>query len=509
MPFKTNNMTITNSLLLGLLLATTSTAFGQWTIVPSPTTDNLAGLYSTGANNVWAAGNSARVIKWNGTDWSSMTDLGISQQRFCIWASSSNNVYTGGAGTGNALMQYNGSTWNNITLASGWGTGSVRSIWGTAANNVWITGGAANSAARVRRYNGTTWELKNTGLASTLSGIIIYGTDANNIWLVGSTGAAGTTGIAYKWNVATESWINVLGDGLNYPTFHGIYATDANNVWIAGGEGLLNTGRIYKWNGTTWTSQTLPANTPSLYAIHGLDNNNIWAVGYNGTILKYNGTSWTAQPSGTTLELKSVRATSPSSVWTVGYSASPSNNIILFHNPANPLPLTWFAVMAQQEGNGVKLSWTTGTERNTAIFEVQCHQGNNDWRTVGNIQAKGTSTTPQHYQFLHGGVLSKGSHYYRIQQTDIDGQTSYSKVMVVQIEQHANMIKLATENPVRHGQLVLTATFPEDVVIVDALGKQLLSFQLLAGKNTIDVAGWSKGIYLIRGITANIKIVIP
>lgn len=501
-------MKLISTICLGLTLVTAPSAFAQWTVVNSATTDNLFGLYSIDANNVWVTGNNATVAKWNGTSWTSMGSIGVTQQRFSVWASSANNIYAGGAGTGNSLIQYNGTSWTNITAASGWGSGSVRSIWGSSANNVWITGGASGGAGRARRFNGTTWELKNNGLSATLSASNVYGIDANNVWIVGSTGSAETTGIAYKWNEAGNTWNAVLGDGINYPNFRGVYAADANNVWVVGGEGLMNLGHIYKWNGTSWTEQSVPNGTPTLHAIHGSGTSNIWAVGYNGTILKYNGTSWQAQSSGTTLDLQSVRVTGNSAIWAVGNSTTATNALILFSNQSTALPLSWGNIEGTQEGTDIKLSWTTLNEQNTRLFAVQHQDRAGKWTTIAEQPASGSSIVPRQYSHLHGQAM-EGANYYRILQTDIDGGAHYSKVVRVYKKTAAAPVKLVSENPVTGGSLELHAQTATTADIFDASGKKRMHLSLQEGSNKIDVSALARGIYLLRSGTATTKIVIP
>jgi hypothetical protein len=487
-------MKLITTICAGISLLAAQVSFAQWTVVNSPTTDNLFGLYSIDANNVWAVGNNATVIKWNGSTWQTTGSIGVTQQRFTIWASSANNIYAGGAGTNNALIHYNGTSWNNITVASNWGSGSVRSIWGSSANSVWITGGPGTSgAARARRFNGSTWELKNAGLSATLSASIVYGIDAGNVWIAGSTGSAATTGIVYKWNEAGNTWNAVLGDGTNYPNLRGVYAADANNVWVVGGEGLFNPGRIFKWNGTSWTEQTLPASTPSLHAIHGSGTNNIWAVGYNGTVLKYDGTSWQTQASGTTLDLQSIRVTGTSDIWAVGNSASSSNALIIHSSQSTVLPLNWLKVEGIQEGPDVKLSWVTQEEKNTKLFEVQHQDADGNWKKIGELPASGFSTAAQHYSYRHGQARD-GANYYRIMQTDRDGKAYYSKVIRVDKKSTVATIRIAP-NPCTDF-ITLTGLQPDDrITIVNANGTTMKVNKRDAA--TINTAELLNGTYIL------------
>ena len=40
-----------------------------WTVVPSPTLENLYAVHVGGSNDVWAVGANGTLIHWNGTRW--------------------------------------------------------------------------------------------------------------------------------------------------------------------------------------------------------------------------------------------------------------------------------------------------------------------------------------------------------------------------------------------------------------------------------------------------------
>ncbi|MCC3157456.1 FG-GAP-like repeat-containing protein [Hymenobacter sp. 15J16-1T3B] len=94
-----------------------------------------------------------------------------------------------------------------------------------------------------------------------------------------------------------------------------------------------------------------------------------------------------------------------------------------------PLPVVLTSFGGQATPAGVKLSWITAQEKNSAAFYVERSADGKIFATVGEVAAAGNSTTARSYQFLDAGAA--GTRYYRLRQVDQDGTTDYSAVVVV------------------------------------------------------------------------------
>jgi len=70
--------------------------------IPSPVNADLRGVYGFSANDVWAVGDDATVIHWNGEAWTKIAspfDTADEKPRlFAVWGSSPNDVWIGGNG---------------------------------------------------------------------------------------------------------------------------------------------------------------------------------------------------------------------------------------------------------------------------------------------------------------------------------------------------------------------------------------------------------------------------
>ncbi|MBK9299304.1 MAG: T9SS type A sorting domain-containing protein [Bacteroidetes bacterium] len=156
------------------------------------------------------------------------------------------------------------------------------------------------------------------------------------------------------------------------------------------------------------------------------------------------------------------------------------------------------------------LQWITASEQNNSHFVLERSKDGKQFNTLSNkIYSKainGNSATQLTYDFVDQSPLG-GNNYYRLQQTDLDGNMSYSKVVNVY---HGNetMVSLYP-NPV-NTQLNIEINIPNasiaQIKIMDATGRvvRAVDMQLQAGNNKSDISmeGLADGVYMIK-ITNN------
>jgi hypothetical protein len=95
-----------------------------------------------------------------------------------------------------------------------------------------------------------------------------------------------------------------------------------------------------------------------------------------------------------------------------------------------PVELTDFN--ATLEGQSVVLKWTTASEQdNEGFFVERSTDGGVDFRSVGWVDGKGTTSGIQHYSFTDTDLHPGQVHYYRLRQIDRDGSIHYSTIRVV------------------------------------------------------------------------------
>jgi len=113
---------------------------------------------------------------------------------------------------------------------------------------------------------------------------------------------------------------------------------------------------------------------------------------------------------------------------------------ILLHNndienilPMNALPIELLSFTAKQEGENIRLDWLTASETNNDFFSIPRSKDGLTFVDIIKISAKGNCKTEQHYSAIDNNPFI-GISYYKLKQTDIDGELSYSKVVSVDIE---------------------------------------------------------------------------
>ena len=101
--------------------------------------------------------------------------------------------------------------------------------------------------------------------------------------------------------------------------------------------------------------------------------------------------------------------------------------------PVPPLPVEWTRFEARLEGKDALLNWETASEHNNAGFQVQ-HSTNEgrDWQNMGLVLPQGDGTAPAAYKFRIPG-LSPGIHFFRLRQTDLDGESSFSPIRSLKV----------------------------------------------------------------------------
>jgi len=96
-----------------------------------------------------------------------------------------------------------------------------------------------------------------------------------------------------------------------------------------------------------------------------------------------------------------------------------------------PVELTSFTANVNNEGN-VILIWSTATEINNQMFEIERKSIDGQYATIGFVNGYGTTTEPQEYSFFDNTV-GTGTYFYRLKQIDFGGQYEYSDEIEVEV----------------------------------------------------------------------------
>ncbi len=256
-----------------------------------------------------------------------------------------------------------------------------------------------------------------------------------------------------------------------------LYATVPRCLGPGGG----GAGGVVKFSGTT----------PALATIDlapGIPGRNI--IGnVNGTSTCENSTSGaTAGTSGTILENQTL----PSSA--IDY---PNCDILL------PIELSSFE--ARAIARKVELSWTTVSEVNNDYFTIERSRNGIDFIEVAQLNGAGNSMEPLKYAYTHNSPWV-GRSYYRIKQTDFDGESTYSKINLVYVDSELDLYGIYP-NPVKSNNSVQLEIFSKrdlesTVMLLDLMGREVAQqhYSLSEGFNRIAInsTGLAAGTYILR-----------
>jgi regulation of enolase protein 1 (concanavalin A-like superfamily) len=270
-----------------------------WAAQTSGITTHLRGLWISGGSNLWAVGDSGRILKGDGSTWTAQTS-GTTNALRGIWGSSTTSLWAVGDG-GTIRRSTDGTAWAAQTSGT---TTRLRGIWGSSATSLWVVG---DSGLIRRSTDGTAWSAQASSTTSTLHAV--WGTDASNVWAVGDGGTI------LKWN--GTAW-SAQTSGTT-ASLRGIWGSSATNLWAVGTGGV-----ILKGNGTTWTAQASSI-TNDLSGVWGSDDNNVWISGTSGWVLRTlnGGTLWqTSRVTTGNPSFQAVAGADADNVWCLGDSGN-------------------------------------------------------------------------------------------------------------------------------------------------------------------------------------------
>ena len=155
------------------------------------------------------------------------------------------------------------------------------------------------------------------------------------------------------------------------------------------------------------------------------------------------------------------------------------------------LPVNIVQFDAKGEKDRVALTWSTATEVNTKLFEVQRSLDGRNFQPLAQVKAAGSSNQLRGYSFDDKQVMQYGGQliYYRLLQKDNDGQQRYSDVRSVRIAKGGNLLSLQF-NPVRSEAVLNYISQQEGKIsirVADVAGRTIMLMQqtTVAGRQSI------------------------
>ena len=183
------------------------------------------------------------------------------------------------------------------------------------------------------------------------------------------------------------------------------------------------------------------------------------------------------------------------------------------------LPIVLTKFNAYKKSELVELSWETASETNNDYFTLEKSMDGENWNTLYTCNGAGTSTKVHNYLFTDEEPFN-GTNYYRLKQTDFNGDFAYSKIESVELKNdsvtfitYPNPAYLEELTIIVKGICVETAT----ISIEDLSGRSMCSGSVEISKSPIkiklsDLCNLQPGTYFItikgKNLIQNKRIVI-
>lgn len=357
------------------------------------------------------------------------------------------------------------------------------------------------------------WFVNGKGVAGSLSGSVA--TDAR--------GVARTTTYGYGVNIGAVE--NHAASGVLPFDITATPSLGGTNTFSFAGKQFgsitwLNSGTVPTSISARYYTGDFPGTAPS--PAYGYTDGTDFMVQYvptGGNNYRYNTTlnydealRGTFVTDETTMEM--VKTDNPNNTWgTVPFTLDVNNNTLTSSAGIKefsffgggmgvPLPVTLVGFDAACTGTEVVINWQTALELNNDYFTIERAADGVNFTPIAQIQGAGNSTTLLNYTFKDREPL-EGINYYRLKQTDYDGQFEYFNTVAAGCAATAAEVNVYP-NPANNN---ITISFSSSgntayqLRIYDVTGKLVTDEKQPAVKGlqsrTLDISALAAGVYML------------
>lgn len=223
-------------------------------------------------------------------------------------------------------------------------------------------------------------------------------------------------------------------------------------------------------------------------------------------VARFNGTDWvseglfdtTGTPGNGTITSNVVTAFSP---FTLGSSSG-----------LNPLPITLLSFNAIPVNTSVIVKWITTNEQNNDFFTVEKSFDGRTWFEIGVVDGAENSNLTLDYQLIDRNPV-EGLQFYRLKQTDLNGEFTYSSIVPVKFNSElktlvypqpaGNIVNVSLQN--NENQNV-------SITVYSTMGQKLIEMNQLNGNNfQVDISQLNTGVYYmevsLEGVVSKMKLI--
>jgi hypothetical protein len=172
------------------------------------------------------------------------------------------------------------------------------------------------------------------------------------------------------------------------------------------------------------------------------------------------------------------------------------------------LPVKLISFNGTVQGKSTLLDWATEKETAFSHYEIQFSENGSTFYNIGKVMSHGNGNLKQLYNFV-SNVNFNGTQYYRLKMVDVDGKSSYSKIIAVRKNANATSSMSiypnpATKNPVLN---IKSTEVGEATISVVTMQGSILSnenIKLRAGDNATVL----QSVNNLPSAVYNVKVII-
>ena len=174
--------------------------------------------------------------------------------------------------------------------------------------------------------------------------------------------------------------------------------------------------------------------------------------------------------------------------WGGGPSCTGFDDFCPYYINNVPLPIELINFECAEDGKNNIITWQTASEINNDYFTLERSEDGIHWSVLATIEDAGNSTMLLDYKFVDSSPYVSYT-YYKLKQTDFDGNYEYSDICAIQNESGIFYTYMRTEdNYTIHFSTVCAYQF------YNSMGQLVKSGE----DNSINVTGLYSGMYILR-----------
>lgn len=168
------------------------------------------------------------------------------------------------------------------------------------------------------------------------------------------------------------------------------------------------------------------------------------------------------------------------------------------------IPVQMISFDAVLKNSRVELTWKTASEQNNDYFAVERSVDGTEWIPVGTVQGAGNSSSEINYSFTDESFPQVHQIYYRLKQTDFDGNAEFIgpvSVLLASLQEDKLVIQNVSSDALS-GTLFSDTDEAITLDILDLQGRVILreNKKIIKGSNflQVDISGMEQGAYFVQ-----------